>query len=275
MRKARAFTLVELLVVVSILAVLMAILLPAVRNARAWAEVSACAANQRTIAQAMVLYGNDYRNALPHTGIGSDWAYNQPTWRQNLLAYLGPPSVDLTKANTPDAMVFACPANPVGGDDHRFVNNGHPLIRGTRLSYVANGQFDRIGGGVEPPMYRYWTNATLPNGQPTDRAYITRRFSQFPSPAQTILIHEGGYATEPATGLIWLDVHNVRQVPDRWWFVHPAVGVATFSFVDGHVEAMSLPASLEPSRWDINGLQRVNPLTRDGFEFLQQWHTSR
>jgi len=276
MRKSlHGFTLIELLVVISIIALLIALLLPALRTARATALVVACSSNQRSMGAAMAMYGSDFRLALPHTGIGDEWAYNPPTWRQNLVPYLGSSGVDLTDPNTPDAMVFACPANPVGSENHpNLTQPNHPLIRGTRLSYVANGQFDHIGGGVEPPMFRYWTDATLPNGQPTDRAYITRRFGDFPSPSETILIHEGGYSLEPATGRAW-PLASISFQPDRAWFVHPGVGVTTFGYIDGHVVAMPLPESLDPSHWDIHGRPRVNPQTREGFEFLQRWHQSR
>jgi len=275
-RPGHGFTLIELLVVISIISLLISILLPTLRNMRSSALVAACSSNQRGFGIAMAAYSNDHRDALPHTGIGNDWAFEPPTWRQNLVPYLGSKTVDLSDFNTPDEMSFACPANPVGSEDHpNLVQPNHALIRGTRLSYVANGRYDAIGGGVKPAITRFWTDDTLPNGQPSERTFITRRFSDYRRPSATILIHEGGYSLEPGTGLIMLDAHNVRHVPDRWWFVHPGVGLATFGYVDGHVKAMPLPQSLEPSHWDINGLPRVTATTRESFEFLQQWHQSR
>ena len=58
-RGEKAFTLVELLVVVSIIALLIAILLPSLKKARQGAKRVACNANVRGIAQAGLTYAAD------------------------------------------------------------------------------------------------------------------------------------------------------------------------------------------------------------------------
>lgn len=64
---AQAFTLVELLVVIGIIALLISMLLPALNQARFAAKLTACASNQRQIYMAVVMYANDNKGSLPGT----------------------------------------------------------------------------------------------------------------------------------------------------------------------------------------------------------------
>jgi prepilin-type processing-associated H-X9-DG protein/prepilin-type N-terminal cleavage/methylation domain-containing protein len=60
MKRRNSFTLIELLVVVAIIAVLVALLLPALNQARMKAKQTLCASNQRQIGMAMKFYANDW-----------------------------------------------------------------------------------------------------------------------------------------------------------------------------------------------------------------------
>ena len=67
MRKQRGFTLIELLVVVAIIAVLAAMLLPALRNAKDTSKRAACMANLKQIGLGMLMYAEDH-NGYPPDG---------------------------------------------------------------------------------------------------------------------------------------------------------------------------------------------------------------
>ena len=62
---ARAFTLVELLVVIGIIALLIAILMPALSRARKQALQVSCGSNERQVTYAALAYGNDWEEQLP------------------------------------------------------------------------------------------------------------------------------------------------------------------------------------------------------------------
>ncbi len=77
------FTLVELLVVVSIIALLIALLLPALSRARELANRAVCSANVRSIIQSMIIYAQSNKNQFPAVP-GSGWGgYANSNWWPN------------------------------------------------------------------------------------------------------------------------------------------------------------------------------------------------
>jgi len=107
------FTLVELLVVITIIGMLMALLLPAVQSARESARRATCQSNQHNITLAMVQY-ESLRGYFPGYAItvgGSD-----TSWAVGLFPYMGNNNVYEKWTNgqkpTPYLQIFTCPSDP-------------------------------------------------------------------------------------------------------------------------------------------------------------------
>lgn len=112
--RSRGFTLVELLVVIGIIALLIAMLLPALNRARESARSVACLANLRQIGMAAISYANTY-NYLPHGNVTNGYKNNfdsgytaaPVTWHQFLDAHM---KSELPKASQELSGIFRCPS---------------------------------------------------------------------------------------------------------------------------------------------------------------------
>lgn len=102
--KNKGFTLVEILVVISILGLLVGLSVPAIMGAQRKAKSGACLSNLRQIGLATLAYAADNSFRFPDAGSG-----NSPAWATNLAAFL---AVDAKKKNS----IFVCPGctKPVG-----------------------------------------------------------------------------------------------------------------------------------------------------------------
>jgi prepilin-type N-terminal cleavage/methylation domain-containing protein/prepilin-type processing-associated H-X9-DG protein len=108
-RRNRAFSVIELLVVIGIIALLVAILLPAMKRAREHSRQTQCAAQLHQLGQALQLYTNANGGYLPawsgwHTYPDGGSPDDQPglSWTEQLAPHF----------TSPDSPIYNCPAWP-------------------------------------------------------------------------------------------------------------------------------------------------------------------
>ena len=122
----RAFTLVELLVVIGIIALLIAVLMPALRRAREQANAAACASNQRQIMMAFLMFANEPLQNAPQNGTIFRYL-------NNLEVYRCPSTVDSTLSSGT-------------GSNGRFDYASFLVFSGARVSNVKpTSEFRRDG----------------------------------------------------------------------------------------------------------------------------------
>lgn len=151
----RAFTLVELLVVIGVIAMLISILLPALGRARESAKTVTCASNLRQVGIALQLYAAGNRDAMPAWCAWVNWPRGSdplnedpnPAWTEQLAPYFV----------SPDSPVYDCPAFPIEARHNYFISGrwaGAMGRRNLKFSDIRlSTQYVLSGDCVTPEFY--------------------------------------------------------------------------------------------------------------------------
>jgi len=113
-RTGRGFTLIELLVVIAIIAILAAMLLPALAKAKDKAKLIRCTSNEKQIGLAYLMYAQDYDNFLPVAGLDYNGNVSPVEWFLQISPYVARGTTNAATLSATNSVV-ACPSAKIDG----------------------------------------------------------------------------------------------------------------------------------------------------------------
>jgi len=244
MDKPKAFTLIELLVVIGSIAILMAILVPALRRARENGQRAACLSNLRQLALAWILYADENDDRIVSSETGGTWK-----------GQYGVPWVGVTWADDWETGGLLPEADQIRG-----------IRTGALWPYVKELGLYRCGTGFRGEL-RACAMMVASNGRSVSCSPVFLKRILVPQPAERLLFIDEGWA-HPDPYL----VHYTLMI----WLRRPVTrhgDGTTFSFMDGHadyhkwrgIDTIKMGRDQEQREWGFP----YPPVTAEGIADLQ------
>ncbi len=262
LERKSAFTLIELLVVIAIIAILAALLLPALSKAKIKAAQINCLSNLRQLGFGWVMYAEDNNGRLalsyPLTAHGQEWIAGKI--RSAVNSPILPESVNRNFIATNKLFsyvaaysAYRCPADP-----NQY--NGTNTIRSYSMSFFMGSHTDTITGIPN--------NGALPTAAAYVRCYP--KYSDLPKPTELwvfvdedeLTINDAMFVPDPS-GTQWYDIPCRTARRHDFGF--------SLNFADGHSELFKLRDSRTrtavsltpyPNSADLQRLGRISATFR-------------
>jgi len=238
MGKQKGFTLIELLVVIAIIAILLAIIMPAMRKVKEAAKEISCRSNMRSVGLAVLMYlvDNERKLADPRNANRFLWYDSRGNLRKtnDNDAYWGIVYIDYLK----DTKIFGCPSlrripeliynvEPEAIQEAAFGLNGYARGKDT-TKIQPNSEFIICHDHVEPRCEQDSQDMFFNNGPGTNNLTDYREGGRRAKYYRDIFRHNiranEPFRTGGRANVLWLDGHvssleetTGDDVPKRWY----------------------------------------------------------
>jgi prepilin-type N-terminal cleavage/methylation domain-containing protein len=233
--KVRAgFTLLEMLVVIAIIAILAAILFPALQSSKNKANRAVCMNNLKQINTGLRMYSDDSDDKAPRTpGTTNSPALNWIGYKTLMKSYVG-----INGRASPQDKIFACPKDTFYYD-----------VAASTFQYVPKGLHE------QPPDYlSYGFNGGNARTNSNAPGIAGRALGSIANPSKTVLVAEfpafipySWHRPKPASpngAPMFDDAMNMVSFVDGHVSYIKSIGAATIPRVHWHYTAIRLPDTI-------------------------------
>jgi prepilin-type N-terminal cleavage/methylation domain-containing protein/prepilin-type processing-associated H-X9-DG protein len=213
-RGGGAFTLIELLVVIAIIAILAAMLLPALSSAKQQSIKTYCGSNLHQIGLAMTMYADDYAGFYPESGGLILWGQSDPgtrqqSWMQQITPY------------TQSSNVFHCPSDLLSQFSY---------FNGVRAAFIVASNFAcvdtkqiQFSSALVLSGDTLWTNkgGSESDADKDDYTQNCVGGATNGNPTEGWQVHSGGQNLLFTDGHVkWYSAYNPREMTFRYDSMH-------------------------------------------------------